>query len=103
MIHEIEQRIKDLETRVNQTMRLGVVTSVLEKTGQVRVKLQDSDGIISKELPVLFPKTHANKAYDMPDVGEHVLCLFLPCGLEQGFVIGALYSDKDVVLSLIHI
>ena len=31
----------------------------------------------------------------MPDVGEHVLCAFLPIGVEQGFVLGALFSRAD--------
>jgi phage baseplate assembly protein V len=44
---------------------------------------------------VLVPKAHSDKFYRLPDVGEQVLCVFLPSGVEQGFAIGALYSRAD--------
>lgn len=80
---------------VNQMVRQGVVTMVNDAAATVRVKLPDSDNIVSKELPVLVQKTQDNKAYDLPDVGEQVVCLFLTNGLEQGFVLGSPYSSVD--------
>lgn len=97
MIAELERRVKKLETTVNQMIRLGIVTSVQEKKGTVRVKLPDADNLITKELSVLFTRTSENKSYDMPDIDEQVVCLFLPNGMEQGFVIGSVYSKSDPV------
>ena len=97
MIRELEEQIKALEVVVRQMIRQGIVTSVQADKGTVRVKLPDSGNITSKPLPVLFRRTLANKAYDLPEIGEQVVCLFLPSGLEQGFVIGCPYSEKDPV------
>ncbi|MCP4021565.1 MAG: phage baseplate assembly protein V [Desulfobacteraceae bacterium] len=71
------------------------MTSVNAEKGRVRVKFPDTDGIVSKELPVLFQKTKDNKDFDMPDVDEQVVCIFLANGMEQGFVIGSPYSNED--------
>jgi phage baseplate assembly protein V len=97
VMQALEERIAALEARVNQMVRVGVVTSVYDAAGTVRVRLPDSAGVISKPLRVLFAKTRDNKSYDMPDVGEEVLCIFLPIGLQQGFVLGAMYSSEDLV------
>ena len=97
VMRDLERRIDALESRLNQVVRVGTVSSVRPSRGMVRVALPDAGGIVSKALPVLFPRTLANKAYDLPEVGEQVLCVFLPFGLEQGFVIGAMYSEADAV------
>jgi len=97
VIQKLEQQIKQLQAAVNQIIRQGIVTSVYPDRGTVRVKLPDSGGIVSKELAVLFQKTQDNKDYDMPDIGEQVVCLFLPNGMEQGYVIGSPYSTVDKV------
>jgi phage baseplate assembly protein V len=95
-MQDLEQRIKALEAVVNQMVRQGVVSSVNDGAATVRVKIPDADNTVSKELPVLFRKTQDNKDYDLPDVGEQVVCLFLPNGLEQGFVLGSPYSSVDM-------
>ena len=82
---------------LDEIVRVGVITNVYPEKGTVRVKLVDVDDQISYELPVIFAKTHKDKAYYMPDVGEHVVCLFSGQGLEQGFVLGAIYSRADTV------
>ena len=33
-------------------------------------------------------------AFDLPDVGDQVLCLFLGNGLEEGFVLGSMYGAQ---------
>lgn len=91
------RRIDRLESKLDQMVRVGTVTAVLADTGMVRVSVKDADALVSFTLPVLFSKTHKDQFYVMPDVGEHVVCVFLPIGLEQGFVLGALYSKKDAV------
>lgn len=91
------RRIDRLESRLQRLVRVGTVTASFPDRGTVRVNLPDADGVNSQELPVLYPKTLQDKAYGMPDIGEHVLCVFLPIGVEQGFVIGAIYSQADPV------
>ncbi|MCG8639140.1 MAG: phage baseplate assembly protein V [Desulfobacterales bacterium] len=96
-MEDLRQRIKTLETSVNQMFRQGIVNSVQADKGTVRVQLPDADNVITRELTVLFPRTFKNKVYDMPEVGEQVACFFLPNGMEQGFVLGAVYSAADTV------
>ena len=50
-------------------------------------------------LPVLCPRASGDLVYDLPDVGDQVLCLFLPYGLEQGFVLGAMYGKASPPVS----
>jgi len=86
-----------MEEIIRELVRVGVVTNVYPERGTVRVRLVDADDQVSFELPVVFRKTMKDKEYWMPDVGEQVVCLFSGQGLEQGFVIGAIYSKKDSV------
>jgi len=86
-----------MEEVIRELVRVGVVTNVYPERGTVRVRLVDADDQVSYELPVLFRKTMKDKEYWMPDVGEQVVCLFSGQGLEQGFVLGAIYSKKDSV------
>jgi phage baseplate assembly protein V len=97
LLAELQEKVEKLEKLLMRLIRIGIVTQVNPEKGSVRVKLPDADGEISDELPVLFKKTGKDKDYWMPDIGEHVLCVFLPYGPEQGFVIGAFYSEVDKV------
>ncbi|MCP3921908.1 MAG: phage baseplate assembly protein V [Desulfobacterales bacterium] len=86
----LERRIEILEEKLESIVALGIITQI--NGGSVRV---DINGESTHDLPVLFPKTQDDKFQFMPDIGEQVVCLFLPFGLEQGFVIGSIYSDVD--------
>lgn len=94
---EIIGRLTALESAQAQMTRVGFVVEVLADEGAVRVECRDADCLKTYVLPVLFQKTRCDKDYWMPDLGEHVLCVFLPYGLERGFVLGAFYSQADVV------
>lgn len=50
--------------------------------------------LVSGWLPVLVPRASADMAFDLPDVGDQVLCLFLGNGLEEGFVLGSMYGAQ---------
>ncbi len=82
---------------IESLVRIGVVTQSFPDRGTVKVHLTDVDDEISYELPVVYRKTLNDKDYWMPDIGEHVVCLFSGQGLEQGFILGAIYSDADAV------
>ena len=96
-MREIFDRLARLEEVLAWLVRVGIVTGVDETRGTVRVQFGDADYLISYDLPVLFSKTHADKCIHMPDLGEHVTCIFLPNGQEEGFVLGAFYSKGDAV------
>ncbi|MDD4599616.1 hypothetical protein SDC9_04134 [bioreactor metagenome] len=76
-------------------VRVGRVSSIDPERATVRVAFEDKSGLVSYDLPVLVQQTLKNKDYCMPDPGEHVVCLFLPNGIAQGFCLGAFYSATD--------
>jgi phage baseplate assembly protein V len=95
MIQEIADRLGAIEGILAQMVRVGTVSSVIPESGFVRVTCGDADNLVSYELPVLTHKAQYDKEYWMPDVGEQVVCIFLPNGLECGFVVGAFFSGPD--------
>lgn len=74
--------------------RRGVVTRTDPATGRVKVRFPDRDNVESWWLEVGQHKTHQDKAYWMPDVGEHVACL-MDDHAEAGVVAAAIYSQAD--------
>lgn len=98
-IADLERRIRALESAVVGVNRVGTVTALLPEKGAVRVEFGDRSNLVSYELPVMVKQTLKNKDSYMPDVGEHVVCSFLGNGLEQGFVLGAIYSNADTAIN----
>lgn len=74
-----------MEEQFRELVRVGVVTNIYPERGTVRVHLVDADDQVSYELSVVYQKTGKDKEYWMPDIGEHVVCLFSGQGMEQGF------------------
>lgn len=70
-------------------IRVGIVSSVNYSSGTVRVTLPDKENIVTDELPML------SFEYNMPTVGDIVLCLFLGNGLSNGFCLGKYYSENN--------
>src|SRR5699024_204217 len=73
---------------------VGIVSSIDPVAGTARVAFKDRSNLLSYDLPVLTKNTVDNKDYWMPDINEQVLCVFLPIGLEAGFIIGGFYSKN---------
>jgi phage baseplate assembly protein gpV len=71
-------------------IRVGVVSSINYSSGCVRVSFEDRERVVSDELPLL------SFEYNMPKVGESVLCLFLGNGMLNGFCLGKYYSDDNL-------
>ena len=94
---DVEDRLSKLESGLQHTIRAGKVTQTYPDKGTVRVQFEDADELVSHELPVLFRSTLKDKNYNIPDVGEHVVCNFQGHGQEQGFVMGCIYSKPDKV------
>jgi phage baseplate assembly protein V len=91
----LSRRIKSLEANRGAILRWGTVTAVDETAGSARVQIDDADGIVSMPLRVLQQRTLKDQHQELPDIGEHVACMFSGQGFEQGIVLGAVYSDKD--------
>lgn len=92
-----ERRIDALESALSQLVRIGKVVARDASNCTVKVQIPDSDNMVSQSLPVVHTKTHKDKFFALPDIGEQVACLFLGNGLEVGIVLGAIYSDPDPV------
>ncbi|MCB2187689.1 MAG: phage baseplate assembly protein V [Deltaproteobacteria bacterium] len=96
-LETVSRRVGRLEEMLAQVVRVGMVTQTDPKSHKVKVLFPEQDLLESDWLWVVAHKTHADKAYWLPDRDEQVLCLFLPNSHEVGFVLGAIYSDKDPV------
>lgn len=79
---------------MNRLIKIGEVSSVDPTNGTARVVFDDDDSIVSGDLQVLQKNTFKNQDFAMPDVGEDVVCLFLPSGTEEGFILGSVYSGE---------
>lgn len=75
-------------------IRIGEVSSVDAAKGTARVVFDDFDSTVSFDLQVICRNTFANRDYAMPDVGEDVICIFLPTGTEAGFILGSVYAGE---------
>ncbi|QHJ79175.1 MAG: hypothetical protein [Caudoviricetes sp.] len=78
---------------IRDLIRIGEVSEVIGY--RVRVKFSDRDDVVSQPLPVLQGFTGSNKKIEMPSLNEKVVCIFLPTGLEDGFVIGSFYDESN--------
>jgi len=79
-------------------IRRGIVVAVDEQTARVRVQMPDLDGVVTNWLPVVHHKTHQDKAYWLPNVGEYVVVGFDQEGnYSDAYVLGAIYNDQDTV------
>lgn len=78
----------------NQIFKIGEVSSVNPAKCTARVVFSDEDGLVSYDLPVMQRNTIANKDFAMPEVEEDVLCVFLPDGPEDGFILGSFYAGE---------
>lgn len=84
-----EDRVREM---LNGLIKIGEVSVIYPDKGKARVVFDDDDSIVSAELKVLKRNTFKNHDYGMPDIGEDVVCLFLPCAIEDGFILGSFYA-----------
>jgi phage baseplate assembly protein gpV len=66
---------------------VGKVSSINYPAGAVRVTFEDKDGIVSDELPMIAHE------YEMPKVGDEVLCLFFGNSISSGVCLGRYFFD----------
>lgn len=86
--------LEQLNDLLAQCIRPGTVTARDAAKLRVQVRCADTvtDPLVTDWLPVLVSRACGDCQYDLPDVGDAVLCLFLPHGREAGFVLGSFYS-----------
>ena len=77
---------------LNGLIKIGEVSVIYPDEGTARVVFDDDDSVVSAPLKVLHKNTFKNGDYSMPDIGEDVVCLFLPSALEDGFILGSFYA-----------
>lgn len=78
---------------LQELLRIGTVTARNAEIMCCKVTFSDTftNGVTSKDLPVLITRAHGDTYYDLPDIGSKVLCAFLPNGHEEGFILGSYY------------
>ena len=86
-----EERLGEI---LNGLIKIGEVSVIYPEEGTARVVFDDDDSVVSAPLKVLHRNTFKNGDYAMPDIGEDVVCLFLPCAPEDGFIIGSFYAGE---------
>lgn len=82
-----------LEEILKKYIRYGIITSV-NKNNTARVQFTDMDGLVSYDLQILVPNAGQNKNQSPPDVGCSALCLMMPTGHSNGFILGCYYDGK---------
>lgn len=85
----------EINALIRQLIRIGIVSSVNPRNCTAKVLFEDQDEAVSYDLFVINQNTQDNQDYWLPDVNEAVLCLFLPIGIETGFILGSYYSEVD--------
>jgi phage baseplate assembly protein V len=79
---------------IKGVLRVGKVSAVYPEKAKARVVFE-AHNLVSYELSVVQKQTLKNRDYWMPDIGEYVLCAFLPTGNASGFILGSLYSVQN--------
>ncbi len=90
-IEDLKEEVKNLKRLLQRIVCPAEVVEVDENFHRVRVKLLDRQSMVTGFLPVLVPFGKDTYAYGLPKVGDSVLVVFLPQGLEDGFVLGSFY------------
>ena len=94
--------VTELSMLLRDYIKVGEVTSVNPSAHTARVVFPDDDNAVSYDLPVLCRNSYENHDYNMPDLGEDVLCLFLPGGTEDGFILGSFYAGDVRPPTVLH-
>ena len=89
----------DMQAVLKNLIRVGKVVSINPSKATARVQFSDRDSLISHDLQVICQNTKDVKEYHMPVIGEDVVCLFMPIGVESGcgFIVGAVYAGSNAV------
>ena len=86
---------EDVSDLLSQVIRVGMVTARQPEKLRVQVECRDTvtNALVTDWMQVLVPRAKEDRLYDIPDVGDQVLCVFQPFGRERGFVLGSMYAS----------
>jgi phage baseplate assembly protein gpV len=78
-------------------IRVGFISSIDHAKGLAEVAFDDraKEDLVSFPCQMLVPWSSVNKVSTPYDVGEQVVCLFLPNGQAAGFILGSANSASD--------
>ncbi len=93
-IIDLERRLERVEANRGASLRFGTVTES-NTVGSARVQLHDGDDMVSYPVRTLHRRTLKDQDQCLPDLKEHVAVLFAGQGMEEGCVLGAVYSKAD--------
>lgn len=79
---------------LKKLIRWGVIVSV-NKNNTARVQFSDIDNIVSYDLRILVNNANKNRYQAPPDVGCNALCLMMPTGHSDGFILGTFYNEQN--------
>lgn len=83
-----------MDSITKNLVKVGRISSINPERCTARVVFE-AQGVVSHDLRLIVPQSLKNKDYFMPDIGESVVCIFLPTGNAEGFVLGAIYTDGN--------
>lgn len=75
---------------MKDVIRVGFISSINYEKGFVQVTYPDRENAVSGELP------YFSDYYQMPEVGDRVVVLYLTNGNHEGFVLGKYYHDENM-------
>lgn len=86
------QQAADVQRRLSNLVRVGVVESVDLPNARCRVTIGE---LLTAPLPFLTAKAGPDKTWHPPEVGEQVLVLAPSGELTAGFVLGGVYTTSN--------
>lgn len=92
---DLDGRTTAIEEGINNIVRIGTVVNRDPANYRCRVQFKDNDSLVSYWCQVLAQRAYKDRYFWMPEIDELVLCIFLPFGHEQGFIVGSIYNQKD--------
>lgn len=75
---------------MHDVIRVGIVSSIDYDKGFVQVTYPDRENAVSGKLP------YFSYWYQMPEVGDKVVVLYLTNGNHEGFVLGKYYHESNL-------
>jgi len=86
------QQAADVQRRLSNLVRVGVVESVDLPNARCRVTIGE---LLTAPLPFLTAKAGPDKTWHPPEVGEQVIVLAPSGELTAGFVLGGVYTTSN--------
>ncbi len=75
---------------MKDTIRLGIISAIDYEKGLVQVTYPDRENAVSGKLP------YFSHHYEMPEINDKVVVLYLTNGNHEGFVLGKYYHDENM-------